>query len=146
MHLAPKVVKTRASYAASNAIHTHSATVDKHFSSFLNTSETKNNIVDMLDSLCNVYGAGDITSVGYGWDTLRVSFLKVCLALCESLLDFVGIVHYAGLLLSTSADLISSEDQLRLFTTIVKATESARNLRHGTYFGILLGPQYLARH
>lgn len=143
VHLAPKVVKTRASYAASNAIHTHSATVDKHFSSFLNTSETKNNIVDMLDSLCNVYGAGDITSVGYGWDTLRVSFLKVCLALCESLLDFVGIVHYAGLLLSTSADLISSEDQLRLFTTIVKATESARNLGQGHILASYWDPNIL---
>lgn len=143
LNLVPKIAKTRASYAASNAVHAQSATVEKHFSSFLNARETNNNIVDMLDSLSNVYGAGDITSVGYGWNALRVSFLKICLSLCESLLDFVGIVHYAGLLLSTSADLLSNDDQLRLAATIMKATESARNLGQGHILATYWDPNIL---
>lgn len=127
--VAPKIMKTRANLAASNGVHSNSVSMDKQVMSLL--GESSSNITEMLDTLSRVYGAGELTSVGFGWGELRVSFLKLSLSLCESLMDFVGIVHYAGLLLSTSADVLSSDDQLRLSGTIFRAIDSARTVGQG---------------
>lgn len=83
-------------------------------------------IVSLLDTICNVYGAGNIRSIGYGWEELRLSFLKLSLSVCESLLDYAGIVYFAGLLLSTSTDILSFNDQIRIYTIITNAAKSAR--------------------
>lgn len=131
VNIAPKIMRKRASNAASNGLYSDGfPSVDKQFIS-ISDDESQNSLVGLLDSLCHVYGAGDVTSMGCGWSELRVSFLKVSLAICESLLDFVGVVHYAGLLLSTSADVLSSDEQLRISSVIQKAAESARTLGQG---------------
>lgn len=127
VNIAPKIMKSRAGHAARYGLHSNGFS-DEQFVPFL---DKESSLIEMLDSLCSVYGAGDITSVGYGWSELRVTFLRIALTLCESLLDFVGTVHYAGLLLSTSADILPTDEQLRLSGIIMKATESARTLGQG---------------
>ena len=143
VNIAPKIMKTRASRAASNGLYSQGITAaDKQFISFLD-GESKGGVIDLLDSLCSVYGAGNMTSVGYGWGELRVKFLRIALSLCESLLDCVGTVHFAGLLLSTSADVLTNEEQLRISGIILKATESARNLGQGHILASYWDPNLL---
>lgn len=101
--------------------------IDKQMISILH-HESEDDVIQLLDNLCDVYGAGSIESVGYGWEKLRVSFLTTSLALCESQADFLGIVHFGGLLLSTSADALPAKEQLRIFKAITIATESAHKL------------------
>lgn len=127
--ITPRIMKTQGNLAVSNGSYSNGALIDKQVMSFL--GESSSNFTELLDTLSRVYGAGEITSVGFGWGELRVSFLKLSLFLCESLMDFVGIVHYAGLLLSTSADVLSADDQLRLSGSIFRAIDSARTLGHG---------------
>ncbi|CAN6613668.1 trafficking protein particle complex II-specific subunit 120 [Trichomonascus vanleenenianus] len=88
-------------------------------------------ILDLLDDLCKVYGAGDITACGYGWIELKVAFLKTCISVCESIPDFEGVIHYAGLLLSTSADSLSKEEQVRYFRTIHRILDTSRQVGRG---------------
>lgn len=124
----PRLTRARNLQAANAGIQSEGVSdVDKQIVHFID-GEREGGIVELLDNLSKVYGAGDITSVGYGWIQLRVSFLKTCLALCEAIPDYSGIIHFAGLLLSTSADVLSEKDQLQIYNTIIRAVESSRKL------------------
>lgn len=140
VNIAPNLMKHKLKQATSSEIHANGFS-DKKFVTTFDGKDSQ--VLELLDSLCSVYGAGDITSVGYGWSHLRVSFLRVALSLCESLPDFVGTVHYASLLLSTSADVLSSDEQLRIFNTILSATESARTLGQGQMLAQYWDPNLL---
>lgn len=88
-------------------------------------------ILELLDDLCRVYGAGDIAAVGVGWSEIKMSFLKTCISICESIPDLEGTINYAVLLLSTSADSLTREDQIMYYNTIQRAVDTSRKLGRG---------------
>lgn len=81
------------------------------------------NLRSLLDSLEPVFG---IETVGFGWEKLRVSFLKTALELSEALDDYPGTIKYAGQLLSTSADVLNQAEQFSILRSIDMAAEKAR--------------------
>jgi hypothetical protein len=88
-------------------------------------------LIEFLDGICQVFGGGDITSIGCGWMDLKMSFLKSSISICESADNYEGVVHFASLLLSIMADSLSKEEQLRLFASIHKAIELCRKSGQG---------------
>lgn len=126
----PRLSRVRSMQAASSSVHSEGFTdVEKQIVQLID-GEREGGIVELLDNLCKVYGAGDITSVGYGWIQLRVSFLKTCLFMCEAIPDYNGIIHFASLLLSTASDVLSANDQIQIYQIILRAVDSARKLGH----------------
>lgn len=122
LNIAPKIVKTKMNIAASNGVH----------ASVLSVNDVgDSSITGLLDMLCAVYGGGDVTSIGYGWNRLRVAFIKTCFSVCEALLNYEGVVHFASILLSTSADNISPEEQIRLQKYIIRSEKAAQNAGKG---------------
>jgi hypothetical protein len=81
------------------------------------------NLRSLLDSLIPVFG---IETVGFGWEKLKVSFLKTALELSEALDDHTGVIKYAGQLLSTSADILNQSEQFSILRSIDMAAEKAR--------------------
>lgn len=81
------------------------------------------NLRSLLDSLLPVFG---VTLMGFGWEKLRISFLKTALELSEVLEDYEGIIKYAGQLLSTSADVLNQSEQFSILRSIDMASEKAR--------------------
>lgn len=89
-------------------------------------------LVGLLDDICKVYGAGDVTAIGCGWITLKNSFLRTCISLCNSLSDYAGVIYFCTVLLSTSADMLSKEEQLRLHGMMHNAMDAARRSGKGS--------------
>jgi hypothetical protein len=104
----------------------------------------ENGILNLLDDLCRVYGAGDITAVGSGWNELKISFLKTCISVCESIPDLEGVIQYSVLLLSTSSDSLSRDDQIMYYNTIQKSLDTSRKLGRGDISATYWDP-YLVR-
>lgn len=126
--IAPRLIRVHNINAASNGTHTEGiGAFEKHVTNLID-GEREGGIVELLDSISKVYGAGDITSIGFGWIELRVYFLKTCLTICEAIPDFNGVVRFAGLLLSTCADHLTEKEQSNTFNAIIKAVDSARRL------------------
>lgn len=90
-------------------------------------ASTKGGLIALLEHVCTIYSAGDVHSQGCGWQTLKISVIRSCISICETLGDASGVVHFASLLISTSADMLSKEEQLVLFSKVHKATQSAQN-------------------
>ncbi|KAA8916026.1 hypothetical protein TRICI_001841 [Trichomonascus ciferrii] len=104
----------------------------------------ENGILSLLDDLCRVYGAGDISAVGCGWSELKISFLKTCISVCESIPDLEGVIQYSVLLLSTSSDSLSRDDQIMYYNTIQKSLDTSRKLGRGDISATYWDP-YLVR-
>lgn len=139
----PRIAKARNVQASKAGVHADSVSVlDKQVVHLLD-GEREGGIIELLDNISKVYGAGDVTSIGYGWIQLRVSFLKTCLGLCETIPDFNGIIHFAGLLLSTSADVLLEKEQLHIYNLILRAVESARRVGQGHVFSEFWDPNLL---
>jgi tetratricopeptide (TPR) repeat protein len=81
----------------------------------------------MLDCICTAYSSGNVHSAGCGWQKLKISLIRSCAAICETIGDDSGIVHFCSLLISTSADMLPKEEQLLLFSKIHKAIDSAKS-------------------
>lgn len=86
------------------------------------------NLVDLLDSISATFGIG---IVGFGWERLKVSFLKTALTLCEAIHDYQGVVKYSGLLLSTAADLLDGQDQIMILRALSRAIENSKRVGNG---------------
>uniref|UniRef100_A0A060SWW9 ARAD1A03586p n=1 Tax=Blastobotrys adeninivorans TaxID=409370 RepID=A0A060SWW9_BLAAD len=100
------------------------------FLSLLEGVEEKG-ILDLLDTVVTVYGAGDVTARGSGWADLKLSFLKVCVSVCQSMPDLEGVIYYSGLILATSADVLSKDEQVHYFEAIQHALDASRKLGRG---------------
>lgn len=139
----PRLARARNVNAAIQGTHADgNISLDKHVTHLID-GEREGGIIELLDSISKVYGAGDITSIGYGWIQLRVYFLKTCLALCETIPDFNGVVHFAGLLLSTCADILDEKEQMHIFNAIIKAVDAARRLGQGNVLSDFWDPNLI---
>lgn len=105
--------------------------------------EADGGVQQLLSVIGDVYGAGSMTSIGCGWEELRVSFFRTALTVCESLKDYAGIVKFAGLLLSTSADVISGNEQVRLSGAISAAIQAAHKQGQTSVLALYWDPNLL---
>lgn len=65
----PILAKARTENASKEGSHK-----DSGIPTHLLDGEREAGIIELLDNISQVYGAGDISSIGYGWINLRVSF------------------------------------------------------------------------
>lgn len=105
--------------------------------------EADGGVQQLLSGIGDVYGAGSMSSIGCGWEELRVSFFRTALSVCESLKDFAGIVKFAGLLLSTSADVITGNEQVMLSTAISAAIQAAHKQGQTNVLAVYWDPNLL---
>ncbi|ANB14360.1 Trs120p [Sugiyamaella lignohabitans] len=103
----------------------------------------KGGIIEFLDSVCRVFSAGEVTSIGSGWLELRLSFLKSCISICESISHYQGVVYFISLLFSTMADSLDRDEQLRLFSSLHRAVELSRKSERGPVYGQYWDPYML---
>lgn len=134
----PILAKARTENASKEGSHK-----DSGIPTHLLDGEREAGIIELLDNISQVYGAGDISSIGYGWINLRVSFLKTCLEICETIPDYNGVVHFAGLLLSTAADSLNDREQIRIFKSIESAFQDAKVQGQGNVFSEFWDPNLI---
>lgn len=101
-------------------------------------------LLGLLDRIAKVYGAGDISIAGCGWSTLKHAFLRTAIASCELTRNYAGTVRYVSTLLATAADVLGKEEQLKLFSSIHRAIDHARQTGDGTLLADYFDP-YLLR-
>ncbi|KAL7272815.1 hypothetical protein RUND412_004361 [Rhizina undulata] len=64
----------------------------------------------------------------FGWSALKIHVLRNCMALCEALPDFQGVLRFTTQLLRTADGELTREEQMRLSTTISRTVGAARKL------------------
>jgi hypothetical protein len=63
----------------------------------------------------------------FGWAEQQIGLLRDTIGVCEVMDDFVGVTHYAALLLRDFHWLLSPDEQLRLARGLPRAVEAARH-------------------
>lgn len=101
-------------------------------------------LLGLLDRISAVYGAGDINIAGCGWSTLKHTFLRTAIISCELTRNYAGTVRYISTLLATSADVLGKEEQLKLFSSVHRAIDHARQAGDGSLLADYFDP-YLLR-
>ncbi|KAA8895856.1 TRAPP II complex [Sphaerosporella brunnea] len=64
----------------------------------------------------------------FGWPALKIQVLRSCMALCEALPDFQGVLNFTTMLLRTADMELTREEQVRLSTTVSRTVGAARKL------------------
>lgn len=111
LHLfVPQLVHARVIGASEWGLHPNAA------QSLVIQSSEDDGLVDLMESLIKVYGAGVPIDdkPPYGWPALRAHILKECIAFCEALPHPAGVAHFTSLLLTAAADSIDKDEQIRL--------------------------------
>ncbi|ODQ68431.1 Trs120-domain-containing protein [Nadsonia fulvescens var. elongata DSM 6958] len=75
-------------------------------------------LTDVLDSMIKIYSAGNVIAKGYGWSTLKKESLSMCVEVCDTVGNLQGIIYFGSLLLSTSADILTSNEQQNVLSKI----------------------------
>ncbi len=138
--LVPALVQVRMVGAAEKGIHPATGLVlatDKVMDSYGSDSSAESGLYLLLEDICATYGVpkrgdqSDIENIvlrAFGWSDLRNVVLRDCIAFCEALHDFNGVLQFTTRTLESFAAQLTKEDQLKLVSNIPKGLDAARRL------------------
>lgn len=91
-------------------------------------SQSYGSLHGFLTRIATSFAGGDLKAVGCRWNDLALSFFRSCLQLCQAVKDHLGVIFFAGQILRSAADSISSGEQMQTIAAIKGAQELGNRL------------------